>query len=258
MVEGDIEGDLDDAVRGVDAVYYLVHSIGESPDWAEREVAGAANLRDAAAAAGVQRIVYLGGLGTDHDAELSPHLRSRHAVGEVLADGPVSVTELRAAVIIGSGSASFEMLRYLVEVLPGDGHAEAGSTRDASRSLCARRAAISGRRARRHRRGRRSCVSRSAVPTSSDVPRDDGRSMPRRHTSGPVLVDAGPRCSHLGCPRCGSASSRHCRVRWRGRSSDSLVNEVVAVHDDSILDVCPGPRIGYRAAVRLAPCSANQ
>ncbi len=66
---------------------------------------------------GVRRIVYLGGLGDD-DAQLSPHLASRHDVGRVLAAGPVPVTELRAAIIIGSGSASFEMLRYLVEVLP--------------------------------------------------------------------------------------------------------------------------------------------
>ena len=120
VVKGDIEGDLTDACDGVHAVYYLIHSIGETSDWATREAEGAANLRDAATAAGVQRIVYLGGLGDDTNSgtELSPHLRSRHRVGEVLADGPVPVTELRAAVIIGSGSASFEMLRYLVEVLP--------------------------------------------------------------------------------------------------------------------------------------------
>ena len=62
--------------------------------------------------------MYLGGLGRDDDPNLSRHLQSRHEVGRVLADGPVPVIELRAAIIIGSGSASFEMLRYLVEVLP--------------------------------------------------------------------------------------------------------------------------------------------
>ena len=121
VVQGDIEGDLTAAVDGVEAIYYLVHSIGEGDDWSEREAAAAANLRDAAAAAGVERIVYLGGLGNDEtgsDVRLSRHLESRHRVGAVLAAGPVDVTELRAAVIIGSGSASFEMLRYLVEVLP--------------------------------------------------------------------------------------------------------------------------------------------
>ena len=69
------------------------------------------------AAARVSQIVYLGGLGDD-SAGLSEHLRSRHDVGAILAAGPVPVTELRAAVIIGSGSASFEMLRHLTEVLP--------------------------------------------------------------------------------------------------------------------------------------------
>ena len=69
-------------------------------------------------AGGAEQLVYLGGLGDDAGAELSPHLRSRHEVGRVLASGPVPCTELRAAVVIGSGSASFEMLRHLVEVLP--------------------------------------------------------------------------------------------------------------------------------------------
>jgi uncharacterized protein YbjT (DUF2867 family) len=118
VVEGDVEGDLGGAVDGVDFVYYLIHNIGDGVQWEEREAAGAANLRDAATAAGVNRIVYLGGLGDSTSDELSVHLESRHNVGRVLADGPVPVTELRAAVIIGAGSASFEMLRYLVEVLP--------------------------------------------------------------------------------------------------------------------------------------------
>lgn len=121
VVEGDVTGDMTDAVAGVDALYYLVHSIGASDEWEARDREAAANVRDAAAAAGVRRIVYLGGLGrepSEGGPDLSAHLASRHEVGRVLADGPVPVTELRAAVIIGSGSASFEMLRYLVEVLP--------------------------------------------------------------------------------------------------------------------------------------------
>lgn len=118
VVEGNVEGDLSVAVEDIDVVYYLVHSIGEGDEWAEREERGAASMRDAAASAGVGRIVYLGGLGDSTGNELSKHLESRHNVGRVLAEGPVPVTELRAAVIIGAGSASFEMLRYLVEVLP--------------------------------------------------------------------------------------------------------------------------------------------
>lgn len=105
------------AMHGVQVAYYLVHSIGSDPNWQERDRRAAENFRDAAAAAGVEQIIYLGGLG-DSSTALSPHLRSRHEVGETLRSGPVPVTELRAAVVIGSGSASFEMLRHLVEVLP--------------------------------------------------------------------------------------------------------------------------------------------
>jgi uncharacterized protein YbjT (DUF2867 family) len=114
---GDVGGDLSAAMDGVDVAVYLVHSIGQGDGWAAREVADAANFAAAATAAGVRRIVYLGGLGRDGDA-LSRHLQSRHEVGRVLAAAGPEVLELRAGVIIGSGSASFEMLRYLVEVLP--------------------------------------------------------------------------------------------------------------------------------------------
>jgi uncharacterized protein YbjT (DUF2867 family) len=121
VVRGDVfdAASLDGACEGMDAVHYLVHSMGASGDgdFASRDREAAANVRDAAARAGVRRLVYLGGLGDD-DEDLSEHLRSRHEVGRTLADGPVPVTELRAAIIIGSGSMSFEMLRHLVEVLP--------------------------------------------------------------------------------------------------------------------------------------------
>lgn len=109
---------LDEAMAGIDVAYFLVHSMGGSDDFAASDRRAAEIFRDAAARAGVGRIVYLGGLGDDDDPELSHHLRSRHEVGRILADGPTPVTELRAAIIIGSGSASFEMLRNLVEVLP--------------------------------------------------------------------------------------------------------------------------------------------
>lgn len=120
VVRGDVTdaGSLAPALAGVEVAYFLVHSMGGPADFDAMDRQAAAGFRDAAAAAGVGRIVYLGGLGRDDDPTLSRHLRSRHEVGDVLAQGPVPVTELRAAVIIGSGSASFEMLRYLVEVLP--------------------------------------------------------------------------------------------------------------------------------------------
>lgn len=109
---------LEDAFCGVEAVFYLVHALGQSADFEETDRIGAENTQRAAEAAGVSRLIYLGGLGEDDPARLSAHLASRHEVGQILAAGPVPVTELRAAVIIGSGSVSFEMLRHLVEVLP--------------------------------------------------------------------------------------------------------------------------------------------
>lgn len=121
LVEGDLDGPdgLDRAFAGVDDVYHLVHSMGGGADFAAQDRRIAHNVARAAAAAGVTRIIYLGGLsgGTDGPRS-SEHLRSRAEVAQVLVTGPVPVTVLRAAVIIGSGSASFEMLRHLVEVLP--------------------------------------------------------------------------------------------------------------------------------------------
>ncbi len=105
------------ALQGCDLAFYLVHAMGSAAEFAEVDRRSAENFAAAADHAGVQRIVYLGGLGGEDD-ELSSHLASRHEVGDVLRAGPVPVTELRAAVIIGSGSVSFEMLRYLTEVLP--------------------------------------------------------------------------------------------------------------------------------------------
>lgn len=108
---------LDAALRGVRTAFYLVHSMGKGKDFEALDREGAANFGHAAARAGVSRIVYLGGLG-DEAGELSPHLRSRHETGECLRRGGVPVVELRASIIIGSGSLSFEMIRALVEKLP--------------------------------------------------------------------------------------------------------------------------------------------
>ena len=118
LVQGDVleRESLDAAFAGCSVAYYLIHSMGAASDFADTDARAAANFRDAADAATIERIVYLGGMGSD--AELSRHLASRQQVGEILASGSTPTTELRAAVIIGSGSLSFEMLRYLTEVLP--------------------------------------------------------------------------------------------------------------------------------------------
>ena len=105
------------ALRDATVAYYLVHSLGTGRQFAQRDRATAQTFASAAAEAGVRRVVYLGGLAPD-DEQLSAHLASRAEVGEILLASGVPTTVLRAAVILGSGSASFEMMRYLTERLP--------------------------------------------------------------------------------------------------------------------------------------------
>ena len=108
---------LAEALDGVDTAYYLIHSMTSGDDFHALDIEAARTFGKAAGDAGVRRIIYVGGLG-DPGANLSPHLRSRQECGELLRSGGVPVTEFRAAVIVGSGSISFEMIRYLVERLP--------------------------------------------------------------------------------------------------------------------------------------------
>jgi uncharacterized protein YbjT (DUF2867 family) len=119
VVAGDVLNaeSLRRAMIGVDAAYYLVHSMGAAGGFEETDRQAAERFGAAAASQGVQRIIYLGGLG-DTDGGLSAHLRSRHEVGSVLRGSGVPVIEFRASIIIGSGSLSFEMIRALVERLP--------------------------------------------------------------------------------------------------------------------------------------------
>ena len=111
---------LKNAMSGVETAYYLLHSMeGDKNEWKEfaaREKIQAQNFLKAATEAGVKRIIYLGGLVND-SLELSPHMRSRKEVGEILASGNIPVTELRASLIIGAQGGSYAMLRYLVERL---------------------------------------------------------------------------------------------------------------------------------------------
>ncbi|MFZ4515306.1 MAG: SDR family oxidoreductase [Acidimicrobiia bacterium] len=251
IVAGDVEADCSEAFAGCAAVYYLVHSIGASSDWEARELHAAANVRDAAAAAGVHRIVYLGGLGGDDaDAtvgpDLSPHLTSRHEVGRILASGPTSVTELRAAVVIGSGSASFEMLRYLVEVLPAmvtpkwvGTRCQPIAVRDVLRYLvdvlsvgatADRVLGIGGPDVLTYRE-------------MMDIYAEEAGLSKRRIVPVPVLT---PRLSSLWV-----GLVTPLPVSLARPLVNSLVNEVV-VRDAEIESLCPGPRTTYRDAVQLA------
>lgn len=118
VVEGDVlkPETLGSALEGCEIAYYLVHSMGSGRDFESQDRDAARHFAAAAGAAAVRRIIYLGGLG--HGADLSPHLRSRHEVGDLLRESGVPVLEFRASIVIGSGSLSFEMIRALVERLP--------------------------------------------------------------------------------------------------------------------------------------------
>jgi uncharacterized protein YbjT (DUF2867 family) len=110
-------GSLAAAFEGADVVYYLVHSMGTAKDFGAEEQDAAHNVADATRDAGVRRLVYLGGLHPN-GAQLSAHLRSRTKVGEILLASGVETLVLQAGVIVGSGSASFEMIRHLTDRLP--------------------------------------------------------------------------------------------------------------------------------------------
>jgi uncharacterized protein YbjT (DUF2867 family) len=118
VVAGDLlePATLGPAFDGIDSAYYLVHSMGSTDDFEQRDRQAALNFAAAAQRAPLRRIVYLGGLG--RGADLSPHLRSRQQVGNILRAHGLPVVELRASIVLGSGSLSFELIRALVERLP--------------------------------------------------------------------------------------------------------------------------------------------
>ncbi|MEY3472613.1 MAG: hypothetical protein RLY22_116, partial [Actinomycetota bacterium] len=119
VIDGDAEDSevLDRALAGVDVAFYLIHSLMMKDSFEESEVSLAKGFAVAAKKAKIQRMVYLGGIINDPD-DLSPHMSARMRTGEILRQSGIPTIEFRAGVVIGSGSASFEMLRYLTERLP--------------------------------------------------------------------------------------------------------------------------------------------
>ena len=120
VVPGDVLDavSLDQAFRGVHTAYYLVHLMSGSKDFEKEDRQAAMNFAQAAQKAKVQRIIYLGGLGDDADPKLSPHLRSRHEVGQILRDSGIETIEFRASLVIGTGSLSFDLVMSLTDRLP--------------------------------------------------------------------------------------------------------------------------------------------
>jgi len=120
VVEGDVldRPSLVCALAGVQTAYYFVHLMESSPDFVAEDRTAAENFASAAKQQEVRRIVYLGGLGDDQDPGLSPHLQSRHEVGQILRGSGVETIEFRAAIILGKGSRSFELVRSLTNRLP--------------------------------------------------------------------------------------------------------------------------------------------
>ncbi len=120
VVDGDVHkyDSIIPALKNIDVVYYLIHSMSAGEhEFADKDMKAAENFASKAKQAGVKRIIYLGGLGSE-EQDLSPHLKSRQQTGDKLREYGVPVTEFRAGMIVGSGSLSFEMMRYLTERVP--------------------------------------------------------------------------------------------------------------------------------------------
>ncbi|UBM34437.1 NAD(P)H-binding protein [Bremerella sp. TYQ1] len=120
ITQGDVQHShsLRQCLEGVDVAYYLIHGMGYGDDFQKKDRLAAEGFVQAAKSCGVERIIYLGGLGDDNDPGLSPHLKSRHEVGEIFRNSDVPAIELRASVVLGPGSLSYELIRSLTQRLP--------------------------------------------------------------------------------------------------------------------------------------------
>jgi uncharacterized protein YbjT (DUF2867 family) len=244
-VAGDVmdPDSLSAALAGVDVAYYLVHSLG-ADDFEQRDAQGARQFAAACAQAKVGRIVYLGGLGAD-DGKLSPHLRSRRQVEHELSAGAVPVTVLRAAVVIGHGSISWEITRQLVDHLPALLTPRWVTTRTQPIALRDVVRYLVGVLEPAQAQGRVFEIGGPDVLRYIDMlaraAKVQGKQLP--HLTVPLLT---PRLSSAWLALVTDVDLATAR-----NLVDSMTTEVV-VRDHSIVDIVPGPTIGYEESVRLA------
>jgi uncharacterized protein YbjT (DUF2867 family) len=231
------------ALEGVEVAYYLVHSL-ESADFEQKDADAALNFGQAAADAGLERIIYLGGLGVD-DGELSAHLGSRRQVEQLLPLSGVPVTVLRAAVVIGHGGISWEITRQLVDHLPFMLTPSWVNTRTQPIALPDVLRYLVGVLEPAQARGRIFEIGGPDVMRYIDMLQRaasiQGRKLP--NISVPWLS---PGLSSRWLSLVTDVDTATARTLV-----DSMTNEMV-VRDNSISDVVPGPTIGYDEAVRLA------
>jgi len=244
-VFGDVadEDSLRAALQGVEAAYYLVHAL-ESHDFENKDADAAINFGGAAADVGVDRLIYLGGLGVD-DGQLSPHLASRRQVEQLLPLAGVPVTVLRAAVVVGHGGISWELTRQLVDHLPAMVTPHWVNTRTQPIALPDVIRYLVGVLESPAARGRTFDVGGPEVLSYLDMMQRAAAVMGKRlpNVSVPLLT---PGLSSRWLSLVTDVDTETAR-----NLIDSMVNEVV-VSDRSIEEIVPGPTLGYDDAVRLA------
>ncbi len=245
-VEADVSdrASLDRAMVGVDAAYYLVHSL-DSADFVQKDAEAARHFSAAAAQAGVDRIIYLGGLG-DESADLSDHLKSRREVEELLGGDGVPVTVLRAAIVIGHGGISWEITRQLVAHLPAMIVPRWATTKTQPISLADVVRYLVGVLEPAAARGRVFEIGGTEVLTYAEMMQrvaklHHNRTLPM--VTVPLLT---PRLSSHWLAFVTDVDTETAR-----NLIDSMSNEVV-VHEHSIREVVPGEPMDYTEAVREA------
>jgi uncharacterized protein YbjT (DUF2867 family) len=232
------------ALDGVEAAYYLVHSLSRD-DFERRDADAARAFGAAAAAAGLERIIYLGGLGSD-DATLSAHLRSRREVEHLLGSDGVPVTVLRAAIVIGHGGISWEMTRQLVKHLPAMVGPRWVMTRTQPIALDDVIRYLVGVLEPSAARGRVFEVGGPEVLTYAEMMQRVARNHFRRPLPILIVPLLTPRLSSHWLSLVTDVDTATAR-----NLVDSMSNEVV-VSDTSIRDLVPGEPLGYDEAVRRA------